>query len=46
MMAEDVEFIRDVLEQKVQKVFKKAGVKKKVVEFLFFLFLLVSQKFM
>ena len=33
MMAEDVEFIRDVLEQKVQKVFTKAGIKKKVLEF-------------
>ena len=35
-MAEDVEFIRDVLEQKVQKVFTKAGIKKKVLEFWFF----------
>ena len=29
-MVEDEEFIRDVLEQKVQKAFAKAGIKKKV----------------
>ena len=29
-MVEDEEFIRDVLEQKVQKALAKAGIKKKV----------------
>ena len=30
MMNDDVEFIRDVMEQKVHKAFLKAGIKKKV----------------
>ena len=30
MLTEDVEFIRDVLGQKVEKAFVKAGIKKKV----------------
>ena len=36
MMSEDVEFIRDVLEQKVQKAFAKAGIKKKVWHFFLY----------
>ena len=30
MMEDDIDFIRDVLEQKVIKVLQKAGIKKKV----------------
>ena len=33
MMSEDKEFIKDVIEQKVFKAFKKAGIKKKVHQY-------------